>query len=141
MAEQPDLVTTILTRIGLPDQDNEFRAALVVLGANQGDVSDATLAIALVGTLMVKANTPRPAMLRAIQALATLPPERLAEDTASIVLMDGTVIFLPGQPDGQFCRMDDLKTIQGAQVPVPVMTVVFHTANLLQIVQSVRKAA
>lgn len=134
-ASERDPVQAILDRIALPNEEDDFRAALINLGVRRRSATSTELAIGLIATLMGKANIARAAIVEMTLALAAFTEDELTNVT--VVILDGAFIFIPGKPDGQFYKLPDMTPLKPGQVGVGLMTTVFHLGTALQLCHSV----
>ncbi len=124
----------LLGRLDLAEHIDEFRAALISMGATETP-SDAQQAIALIATLMGKAKLSRGAIQRVIADLSDLSDDDLMADTCAVTVFDGTYMFVPKNPDGRFFRLHDMQVVPYEMLTQPLMVVAFLPGKAFKIVK------
>jgi hypothetical protein len=116
------------------DQADEFRAALITMGAYP-TLQPRHLAIALVASLMSKAQVSRAAIQRAVIELAKIDPANLrsGRDKFSMVaILDGTCMVV----GGTLYRLDTLEELaKDFSAPEPLVATVFSIPRAFAFVE------
>ncbi len=129
-AESDDPAIRVLKRVGLLDQVDEFRAALITMGAYPS-LETRHLAIALVVVLMVKAQIARSVIQLVIRELLSMPLLASAGGEARVIVsvMDGLYVAV-GE---KMFRLATLEEVADWSSVRPLMFTVFDVSRAYQL--------
>ncbi len=120
-----DPVITVLSRVGLQDDQDVFRALLIPFEDLEAPTRYGA-AVALVGTLMTKAGFSRALVSIVVRDLIKGGPSILeGEGQAAVISYEGTKLFVPGVNSGKVYDIQTQKPTDAGVMAEPLTATVF----------------